>query len=74
MRPDQEVAIAELEILALLVSFAIWKNDLASKDVLCCLDSDVARFSLSITKIMLASRFVGISFDRILLCKYMHNS
>ena len=27
-----------------------------------------------ITKIMLVSRFVGISFDRILLCKYMHNS
>ncbi len=27
-----------------------------------------------LTKIMLASRFVGISFDRILLCTYMHNS
>ena len=27
-----------------------------------------------VTKIMLVSRFVGISFDRILLCKYMHNS
>ena len=46
MRPGQEVAIAELEILAVLVSFAIWKNDLASRHVLCCLDNEVARFSL----------------------------
>ena len=46
MRPEQEVAIAELEILALLLAFVIWKNELLSKHVLCCLDNDVARFSL----------------------------
>ena len=39
-----------------------------------CDELSCSRLDNSITKIMLVSRFVGISFDRILLCKYMHNS
>lgn len=46
MRPDQSVAIAELETSPLLVALNVWRKDVSSRHVLCCLDNEVARFSL----------------------------
>ncbi len=56
-------------IINLVTSTSFWFGRIIQRAVYWVMKA-VAYF----TKIMSVSRFVGISFDRILLCKYMHNS
>ena len=46
MAPDQEVAIAELETLALYMCVLLWNDLLRSRHVLFCLDNEVTRFGM----------------------------
>eukprot|EP00438_Fugacium_kawagutii_P004095 Skav202905 [mRNA] locus=scaffold3908:104145:105488:- [translate_table: standard] len=46
MRKDQEVAIAELETLAVVIAAFVWGDRIAQQHVVICLDNDVARFGL----------------------------
>ena len=43
---DQEVAIAELETIALCMCVSLWNELLKSRRVLFCLDNEVARFGM----------------------------
>ena len=46
MATDQEVAIAELETLALYMCVQLWNDLLRSRHVLFCLDNEVTRFGM----------------------------
>lgn len=46
MEKDQDVAIAELETLAVVIALSIWCDILFSKHLVACIDNDGARYSL----------------------------
>ena len=46
MADDQEVAIAELETLALYMCVVLWNDLIRSRHILFCLDNEVARYGL----------------------------
>ena len=46
MAVDQDVAIAELETLALYMCVVLWNNLIRSRHILFCLDNEVARYGL----------------------------
>ena len=46
MKEDQEMAISELETLALFLCTTLWRSIIQCRHVLLCLDNEVARFGL----------------------------
>ena len=46
MRQGQEVAIAELETLAVVISLLLWNGSVQNSHAILCLDNDASRFAL----------------------------